>query len=212
MGWPRQHFKGLGWPRQCFKGLGWHRQCFKGLGWPRRQCSFNLVNLGGLERVCRVGARREGVGDRHRFFLGFGCPREFWSSERARGVLPWYKLSRSRGGAHFSKNLTFAYMNIYTQRTYIHIYSFLNMKQVDILVANVDLASLGFGGASAMLHVCLASVKGFNKTPRRSSTLDPSTTLAPRTLDEPRPLGDPRPSALVPDPRPLGDPRHPHSR
>ena len=42
-------------------------QYFKGLGWPRRERSFNLVNLGGLERVCRVGARR-GVGDQHRFF------------------------------------------------------------------------------------------------------------------------------------------------
>ena len=58
---------------------------FKGLGWPRRQRSFNLVNLGGLERVCRVGAQREGVGDQHRFSLGFGCPRGFWLSERAEG-------------------------------------------------------------------------------------------------------------------------------
>ena len=42
-------------------------QCFKGLGLPRRQHSVNLVILGGLKRVCRVGARREGVGDQHRF-------------------------------------------------------------------------------------------------------------------------------------------------
>ena len=60
-------------------------QRFKGLGWPRRQRSFNLVNLGGLKRVCRVGAQREGVETNIVSSLGFGCPREFWSSERAEG-------------------------------------------------------------------------------------------------------------------------------
>ena len=41
--------------------MGWPRQRFKGRG------------------------AAKGVGDRRRFFLGFGCPREFWSSERAGG-------------------------------------------------------------------------------------------------------------------------------
>ena len=49
----------------------------------RRPSLFRV--WGGLGNASRVGARREGVGDRHRFFLGFGCPREFWSSERAGG-------------------------------------------------------------------------------------------------------------------------------
>ena len=49
-------------------------QRFKGLGWPRRQRSFNLVNLGGLERVNLSGRGAAGGGRRPTsFFLGFGC-------------------------------------------------------------------------------------------------------------------------------------------
>ena len=39
-------------------------QRFKGLGWPRRQRSFNLVNLGGLERVNLSGRGAAGGGRR----------------------------------------------------------------------------------------------------------------------------------------------------
>ena len=46
------------------------------MAWPR---CFSRV-WGGLGNASRVW-----VGDRHHFFLGFGCPREFWSSERAGG-------------------------------------------------------------------------------------------------------------------------------
>ena len=69
----------------AYSGFGVASATLLGFGWPRRQRSFNLVNLGGLKRVCRVGAQREGVGDQNHFSLGFGCPREFWSSERAGG-------------------------------------------------------------------------------------------------------------------------------
>ena len=37
-------------------------QRFKGLGWPRRQRSFNLINLGGLERVNFSGRGAAGGG------------------------------------------------------------------------------------------------------------------------------------------------------
>ena len=60
----------------------------KGSGWPRRQRSFNLVNLGGLKRVCRSGRGAVGGGRRPTSFFS-----RVWVSSRVlveregRGVL-----------------------------------------------------------------------------------------------------------------------------
>ena len=83
---------------------------------------------GGLGNASRVGARREGVGDHHHFILGFGCPREFWSSERAegRGVLPLYKLSLSRGGIYIDRPSCRSYIEGVISTTTRHTYTWEN--------------------------------------------------------------------------------------
>ena len=113
------------------------------------------------ELICRVGARREGVGDQHRFLSRvWVSSRVLVEREGRGGVLPLYKLSRSRGGIYIDRPSCRSYLEGVISTTTRHTYTWENNVigegvSVPPLVLKFLLSPLFLSSSSPLLFLLL---------------------------------------------------------